>query len=400
MLRPLSRSWVLATALSSLIACSDDQAPAGPPSMPSTDSGVADGPGSDSTEGSTPTIDATPGHCPNTTVVCNGHCLLVGESSGNCTVIVAGIGGTAMALTSTHFYYADYDFTSPDLDAFVYRLPLGGGTPQKFSGAMSVIADIRTDQNYLYFMTELGLFLGSPDFYEGTIGRIPLAGGDAQILTTKAGDKPAAMALTPSHVYWVGESPGAKFDPPSFGPAVHRLALTGGDVADIGVSTKPQTVAVDATHVYWADDGAIWRTPTATAGTISIVDAGLDAGGATKVADTQTKSIQIALDGDVIYYANGDSGGLYRVAKEGGTPMLVADGKYVLNLVVDTDDVFFTGEFGDVRRYHKADGTSATIAEVASWGTRAIAVSGDYVYELVVSISAGQGAGGIVRIAK
>jgi hypothetical protein len=157
---------------------------------------------------------------------------------------------------------------------------------------------------------------------------------------------------------------------------------------------------VDATHVYWLDQGIIWRTPKAGAGTTPLGDGGATAGGASMIIDTQATTNEFVVDADSVYWTNHTYGGLYRAPKSGGGSIqTVSTGLNSYALVADDRDVYFVDYFGGVVRYHKADGTTTTIAAVGARHAGQIAADTSHVY-VVAFGAAGQGGSGIVRIAK
>jgi hypothetical protein len=119
--------------------------------------------------------------------------------------------------------------------------PVNGGLPQTLvSGA--VVSAIVVDSSYVYFA----------DQTNGAIARVPLAGGNPEILAGNQ-DNPIALCSDGQSLYWAN------------GVADGTIGVMGldGTRPDVIATNQrgPTAVAVDASFVFWVDVGLqqVWR---------------------------------------------------------------------------------------------------------------------------------------------
>jgi hypothetical protein len=146
--------------------------------------------------------------------------------------------------------------------------------------------------------------------------------------------QPAYIAVDESYVYW-SDSSGTVF----------KVAQTGGDVIALAQGSEPQGIALDQAYVYFTDPGrgAVLRVPKA--------------GGDTEtIAAGQDTPVQIAVDGDFVYWTNTPDlglGAVMRANKTGGAaPVQLATGKSANDhrgpwaLAIDDNAIYWTEIYG------------------------------------------------------
>jgi hypothetical protein len=141
--------------------------------------------------------------------------------------------------------------------------------------------------------------------------------------------------------------------------AVRSVPKTGGPEKTIASMVGPGGgLQVDDEHVYWADAGGIVRARK-TGGARSIL---------TERPKRCTSVAGIALDDAYVYFSCGgfgpaeDSGTVWRVAKRGGAPMLLAEGQiHPSEVAVDHDFVYWSNQGS--RRKALADGSVERLAK-------------------------------------
>jgi hypothetical protein len=144
--------------------------------------------------------------------------------------------------------------------------------------------------------------------------------------------------------------------------AVRSVPKTGGPEKTIASLVGPGVfLQVDDEHVYWADAGGIVRARK-TGGARSIL---------TETPKRCTSVAGIALDDAHVYFScegfgpREDSGTVWRVAKRGGAPMLLAEGQvHPSDIAVDHDFVYWSSRGS--RSKALADGNVERLAKPAA----------------------------------
>jgi WD40 repeat protein len=195
------------------------------------------------------------------------------------------------------------------------------------------------------------------DEWDGTIRRLPRAGGAGAVLAERQG-MPVSLAVDDRHAFWTTAATERLRRAPKSGGAFGGLA------ADV---TVPWKIALDETHVFFTrhhvaageDDAMIVRVPKE--------------GGAAAVlarARPNQRSTAIALDSDHVYFALDDRmsghGAVLRVPKAGGeVQTLASELMEPERLAVDDAFVYFTtggrAQDGEVVRVPKAGGASVPL---------------------------------------
>lgn len=222
------------------------------------------------------------------------------------------------------------------------------------------------------------------DEWDGTIRRLPKAGGPATVLFDRQGE-PLSLAMDEQNVFWTVQSVRRLRRAPKAGGAFGGLA------ADV---ESPAHVALDDTDVYFTradatlqDDAIVLRVPKG--------------GGAATVlahAPPGWKSSGVALDAEHVYFAAFDPdshrGLVQRVPKSGGQPVtLAAEALFPGGLAVDGTNAYLLAQRpqdkGELLRVPKAGGEAVSLSREAG---AALALDATHVFYA--------GPGGIWRVAK
>lgn len=222
----------------------------------------------------------------------------------------------------------------------------------------------------------------------GAVRYVSTAGGPLSSLTAPVGGG-FAVATDQSFVYWSSSAPSPGAD------TLVKTDFAGKETSVVGEPSAGMTsIAVDATHAYWtrysgdAASGAVLRVPLS--------------GGATVALAWGTGFIQLAIDGDDIYWlSDGTSenswtdGALYTVKKSGGEPTQLATSLHgATRLAVDATHVYWTEAYGMlIRKVPRSGGDAVTLA-TSDGNPQGIAVDDHAVYWV------DPGNGRIMKVAK
>jgi hypothetical protein len=183
---------------------------------------------------------------------------------------------------------------------------LGTGTPHAVLGNLETPTAIATDGTRV-FVTSRGPSLGI------TIDSAPLAGGLAQNLTTTLVGEiaPAGIALDTQNAYFVGQS--------RFGGTLFRVPLTGGPAEVLW--TPPSGTPGDVLVA----DARAFVTLDAAGDTSSIVAVPVGGGSATPLVAGLNHPSRLGVSGTSLYWTNEDAtvGAVLRAAIDVATPDVV-----------------------------------------------------------------------------
>lgn len=222
------------------------------------------------------------------------------------------------------------------------------------------------------------------DEWDGTIRRLPKAGGPATVILDHQGE-PLSLAVDEQHVFWTVQSVRRLRRAPKAGGAFGGLAAE---------ALSPAHMALDGTDVVFTraeatlqDDSIVLRVPKG--------------GGAATVlahAPAGWKSSAVAVDADHLYFAVLDpdsrKGLLQRVPKSGGQPVtLASEALFPGAIAVDGTNVYLLAQRpdgkGELLRVPKAGGEVVSLSKEAG---AALALDATHVFYA--------GPGGVFRVAK
>ena len=212
-------------------------------------------------------------------------------------------------------------------------------------------ACLAVDANALYWMRLQRADAGA---LGGAAVRSPKGGGAPKVLAEVASPGFGCVALDASHVYWasVNEFTGEG--------AIRAMPKAGGPAKTVAAVTGPALyIQADQENVYWAE-GAMMRAPKAGGGP------------ARPLAHPETCHYVTgtALDDQYVYFTcagvgpREDSGTVWRVAKTGGAPILLADHQlHPSSIATDSELVYWSCRGSERKSF--SDGAVVRLAKDA-----------------------------------
>jgi hypothetical protein len=235
------------------------------------------------------------------------------------TLAMVGVQNEGCALDATHIYFADRGGHA------IYQLAKAGGSPVLLASNQSFPQTVALDAGHVYWASEgdaairrvsksggpvEDLATGQTNAYAvaldggelfwsrttGQISKLSIASCcNVTPLVTASAAGVLSIAADSTHVYWVAQS----------GQNVQRVSRGGGAANEVGFVTMADGIAIDAAHVYVgqnAKPGSIHRfVKDGSTGDVPVTG--------------QDHPRGIAVDDAVIYWANTDSGEIYKLAK-------------------------------------------------------------------------------------
>jgi hypothetical protein len=222
----------------------------------------------------------------------------------------------------------------------------------------------------------------------GTIGRVPIAGGDPEWIATDQ-VSPYAIAVDDTHAYWSDQG----------GDAIMRTVKDGSESpTQVAVAYDPTAIAIDGTHVYWAGSLGIYRTlkqdpideewlaqNEEKIGGLTVNSSHVywtDHGGWDEVGDT----------GNFVPMEDMDpylEGRVMRVAKGGGSAQVVVGAQeYPFGVDLDSQHVYWANgtaagdEYTEINKIKRAPSGGGADEDLATMQEEpwSIVVLGDWVY--------------------
>ena len=195
------------------------------------------------------------------------------DGTGATTLVTGQNYPVAMAVDSSHIYWADYFGGHTVSEANLN----GTGVTTLVSGANYAVG-VAVDSSHVYWSYAID---PSGQNNSGTINEVPLAGGNATTLLSE--QNPEQLAVDGSHIYFVNYNTGTIDEANLDGTGVTTL---------VSGQTDPIAVAVDSSHIYWANyNGTINSAP-------------LTGGTATTLVTGQSDPAAVAVYGGRLYWAN------------------------------------------------------------------------------------------------
>jgi sugar lactone lactonase YvrE len=235
------------------------------------------------------------------------------------TLATVGVQNEGCAVDATHIYFADRGGHS------IYQVPKAGGAPVVRAQNQSVPQTVALDATHVYWASVGDAAIrrtlksggpvedlatgqtdayaiavdGSDVFWARTTGQIAKLSTTACCSVTPLasgfGAGVLSLAVDASHVYWTSQS----------GSNVRRVPRGGGPSNEVGFVTLADGLAIDQDHVLIGQDaqpGSVHRfLKDGSTGDVPVTG--------------QDHPRGIAVDADAIYWANTDSGELYKLAK-------------------------------------------------------------------------------------
>jgi len=223
-----------------------------------------------------------------------------------------------IVVNNSRVYWTDINTGHPVHTGKLRSAPVtGGAVSDLWNGTIG--SPLALDGNYIYWVDD-----GADDLMRADLnGQNPtvVIGGQTQV---------NSLAAAGGYLFWTTNNSVLAVEVAN--PAA-LITLASG-------RTIPKSVAADDTDVYWAEghwdqaDNAVYRAPHDGSGPITNVTT---AGSASVYA--------IAIDDTDLYAADNYGNTIWRVAKSGGAPEVLASGQpYPFDIALDADAVYWTSE--------------------------------------------------------
>ncbi len=270
--------------------------------------------------------------------------------------------------------------------------PVEAGPPVVLATSLTAPNALAVNATDVYWTQDLGGAVGA------TLLKVPIAGGATTTLST--GVNGYALALDGTSVYWDQGLPLlsmplgggaattliASFQGTSAGPIWVAAGAVWGTQGNTGVWSIPvdggtqsntfqqpygtASCVVDATSIYWLQldtPAVIMKAPLAGGTPITLVAPDADGGANEQVGGTVYQNL--AVDGTQLYWANITDRTLRAVAKNGGTPVVLATAPTSGPFSVATDGTnvyWFAGGPSALMKTPVSGGASITLVSGAS----------------------------------
>jgi hypothetical protein len=231
-----------------------------------------------------------------------------------------------IAVDSTNVYWANYTSRT------IMKVPLEGTTPELLATVTQPPGKVAVDATHVYWLSSL--------FPEGTLGRVPIAGGTPVTLADGAEVVGAEnLVVVGQWVYWT-----------NFGPAggsagsLNKMPVNGGAITTLLTSIDaPSGLAISEGQAYVAYRAGVYRVS-------------VDGGSPTQLVPNSL-ALAVAADSTGLYvgFGNDSAGmGLGRIAPGELQPTSLADfTKGISAVALEGTDVFWTLAGGDTRMTSK-----------------------------------------------
>ncbi|MBI5535764.1 MAG: hypothetical protein HY898_23735 [Deltaproteobacteria bacterium] len=150
-----------------------------------------------------------------------------------------------------------------------------------------------------------------------------------------------------------------------------KIPIAGGTPTHLATGLAgPGPMALDDTTVYFSAGDEILSVPKA-------------GGAVSKVASGVTATVALAVDDTNVFVCNfqGAGGGIWKVAKTGGTATLISPQNFAYGLAIDATDVFFALSSDDkIMKMPKAGGAASELATAITGTPKGVALDADTVF--------------------
>jgi cysteine-rich repeat protein len=126
---------------------------------------------------------------------------------------------------------------------------LGGACLQELASGQAGIRALAQDADHLYWVTRPTCDVAGNQIYDGSVMRVPKAGGSAEPLATGRG-APVDLVLDESDVYWIDQGTGQDDQ------GIYRVPEIGGAAVPVATGMWATGLALDSDSVYWSEESA------------------------------------------------------------------------------------------------------------------------------------------------
>lgn len=261
------------------------------------------------------------------------------------------------ALTTTELF-----FTS-STEGTVSKIPIAGGSAVVLASAQAWPWGVAVDSSNVYWLNR---GLGNDD---GTVMKLARAGGTPATTLATGEASPSAIAIDATNVYWTNEL---------LGGAIAQVPIGGGQRGELvagAALTVPQELTVNGAYAYWISQGqdyagSIMRVPVA-------------GGTAVTLATGQSGSYMAVYGGSAYFFGPGAaSGSINQISAAGGNPSFVSTVVGPAPLAVDSSGVYCAGVGTDREDivHISLDGATVTTLAISPYLPTAIALDSNNVY--------------------
>jgi len=162
---------------------------------------------------------------------------------GDPTIVATGVSANELLADGLNVYGVD--------GGALWAVSVSGGAQRSLiDGPSSGVEAIAVLGDSVYVASFSGIAAGTSVVYQGSILRVPKAGGAAPVVLVSNQPHPYAIAVDSTGVYWANAG--------YLGVAggLMHSALDGGNAAALPSSANVGSVVLDETNVYWTEDGS------------------------------------------------------------------------------------------------------------------------------------------------
>jgi hypothetical protein len=235
--------------------------------------------------------------------------------------------------SGTHLFWTDWKVQKDDRAGVVGSVPLQGGPATTLADDLFLPNGLALDETYAYFGTVDGIF------------RVPQSGGDVEFIADALAWR---MQVVDGMAYWLDH----KSVPTELGlresMAIFRVSVGGGKEPELLLRTfdRPGSLIVVGDRIFWTTNaqGEIWSMPLAGGTPTVVLENPFDEWDLCCSLTSDGTSLFLGREGWPNDHPEKD--GILRVSLDGAEVEEVMLGRFVDDVAVDDNFVYFTGSVG------------------------------------------------------